>query len=194
MFVSFIRVSVVLTALLLSAGCAEPLTLASKSAAVPAGVSLAGNWTLRTESKTPRETGSTPTVEELQRSTSGRRSGRRSRSQRNDESSAHVFIEYGEALKITQTYYSLFISYDRSVVEEFTFGENRLESLGPIEAQRVSGWESDMFVVESLDDERYILREAWSLQEDGQVLQREISLTRDEEISFERTIFYDRED
>ena len=60
--------------------------------------------------------------------------------------------ETGKSLKVTQTEHGFFVSLDRSVVEEFGFGENRIVTLGPIEAQRVSGWEGATYIVETLDE------------------------------------------
>jgi hypothetical protein len=87
-------------------------------------------------------------------------------------SAARVFLEYGQSLKITQTDFGIFISYDRSIVEEFRFGENRLVTVGPIEAIRVSGWEGNRFVVETLDDNNSMLAETWQLKSDNQVFFR----------------------
>ena len=74
------------------------------------------------------------------------------------------FWKFGESLRISQTDFGLFISYDRSVVEEYRFGENRLVSIGPIQAQRVSGWDGPVFVVETLDSDGSILFESWRLE------------------------------
>ena len=108
---------------------------------------------------------------------SRRSSGRRSR-RGPSVTAVSVFIEHGESLKISQTAAGLFISFDRSVVEEYTFGEDRVISVGPIEAQRVSGWENDSFVIQTLDDEGAILTEAWRLSENAKVLLREISIVK----------------
>ena len=53
---------------------------------------------------------------------------------------AQVFLETGANVKLTQTDDGLFISYDRSVVEEYIFGEHRIATVGPISAERASGW------------------------------------------------------
>ncbi|MBT8092575.1 MAG: hypothetical protein KJN77_06020, partial [Gammaproteobacteria bacterium] len=44
------------------------------------------------------------------------------------------------------------------------------------EAQRVSGWENDRFVVETLDDKGAVLTESWRLEGDGDELLRDITL------------------
>ena len=89
-----------------------------------------------------------------------------------------VFLETGRALKIIQTEHGFFVSLDRSVVEEFSFGENRTVSVGPIEAQRVSGWEGLSYIVETVDDDSAILREEWRLAEGGGVLLRNVSISQ----------------
>ncbi len=88
-----------------------------------------------------------------------------------------LFFETGELLKITQTEFSLFISYDRSIVEEYSFGENRLILVGPIQARRVSGWKSDYFVVETLDESGALLSEKWHIQNSDMNLVRDIRIT-----------------
>ena len=87
----------------------------------------------------------------------------------------------------------MFISYDRSVVEEYTFGENRVTSIGPIEALRVSGWDGDSFVVETLDDTGTTLFETWHLAEDRALLVRDIRISKDEKDSFVRQQLFDRQ-
>ncbi len=103
-----------------------------------------------------------------------------------------VFLESGESLKITQTASGLFISFDRAVVEEYRFGENRLVSVGPIEAQRVSGWEGSRFVNETLDKGGAILAESWELASGGSVLIRTISLRQGEDRIFSSEQRFDR--
>jgi hypothetical protein len=78
------------------------------------------------------------------------------------------------------------------VVEEFTFGENRLVTVGPIEARRVSGWEGKSFVVETLDDSGTTLFESWHLDSDDSVLIRDIRLSKGDEESFSLRQLFDR--
>jgi len=104
-----------------------------------------------------------------------------------------VFLENGELLKVTQTNFGIFISYDRSVVEEFTFGENRLEKIGPIEAQRVSGWEGGAFVVETLDEGGSKLFERWHFGNDAAVLIRDIRISKGEKETFSQRQVFDRQ-
>ena len=155
---------------LLLFGCVSKPVLMSKSAAVPVGVDLSGNWLLRDN------------VAAKQLSKSGAGGG-----------SVGVFLEFGESLKITQTYFGLFISYDRSVVEEYSYGENGLVTIGPIEATRVSGWEGQSFVVETMDDSETILYEGWHLEEDAAVLIRDIRISNDEKDSFVHQQVFDRQ-
>jgi len=107
--------------------------------------------------------------------------------------SVHVFLQYGTKLKISQTDFGIFISYDRSVVDEFTFGENRVVELGPIEALRVSGWEGNAFVVETLDDTGTTLFESWYLEQDGSVLVRNIRISKGEKENFVEKQHFDRQ-
>jgi len=105
--------------------------------------------------------------------------------------SAQIFIENGKNLKLTQTAYSLFISYDRSIVEEFTFGENREVTIGPIEAQRVSGWDGNAFVAETMDKSGNVLHETWGLQQ-ADILERNIRLMDGDEEVFSQQQIFDR--
>ena len=178
------------------AGCAAPPELPARSAANPAGIDLTGNWLLRPP---PGEARERPEHREetiqLPPATSRRRqySTVRTRPGGGVKGPAvHVFIETGNALKITQTAHGLFVSYDRAVVDEFTFGENRLISLGPIEAQRVSGWEGAVFVVETMDKKGATLKETWALENGGAELVRETGIVAgNEQLFFNRQV-YDR--
>ena len=165
--------------------CSSPEILESRPALVPAGVDLSGNWQIRREgSDSPRR------IQEAIRQTDGIRDrdmyrlpDERSSGARSSRSSGRVkgglvfvFLETGESLKVTQTADGLFISFDRSVVEEFRFGENRRISVGEVEAQRVTGWEGNELVVETLDRNRMKMTERFRLTEGGDVLRREITL------------------
>jgi hypothetical protein len=105
---------------------------------------------------------------------------------------AQVFLETGENVKITQTVDGLFISYDRSVVEEYIFGEHRVATVGPVAAERASGWENASYVVETLDEDGVLLRERWVLDEDGSVLRRDVEFLEKEEIVYSTTQVFDR--
>ena len=175
---------------LLLAGCASaPPVLISKSAAVPAGVNLSGTWLLREGSGSMRL--STPGEPGIGQTPTAQRSRTKSR-KRSSGMSAQVFLEFGKLLKITQTDHGLFISYDRSVVREYTFGENGLVSVGPIEAMRVSGWEDHTFVAETLDKDGTTLLEHWYLDGADDVLVRDILMRDGEKERFSLTQVFDR--
>ena len=161
-----------------AAGCAAPPQLIAKSADVPMGVDLSGFWQLRQEPGFERKS---PADAELQMRiprASGRGGGEARERRSSSGPSAGLFLENGELLKITQTEQGLFISFDRAIVEEYTFGEKRIVTIGPIEAQRVSGWENGRFVVETLDDTGTVLTESWRLEAGGEELVRDITLVR----------------
>jgi hypothetical protein len=133
-------------ACLVLCACGSNEVLVSKPAAVPTGLDLSGDWVM---------------------SASTGFSQRESR-----ELAVRVFLEMGTALKVTQTGSGLFFSFDRSVVEEYRFGENREVEVGAITAERVSGWEGRSYVIETLDKDGAKLIESWQLREQGSVLLR----------------------
>jgi hypothetical protein len=133
-------VVLLLAALLLSA-CAGKVVLLPRTAAVPAGVDLSGQWRLQ------------GSEDALNRA---RRRG----------AQVFVFLESGESLKVTQTPHGLFVSFDRAIVEEYRFGENREINIGPVAAQRVSGWDGAAYVIETLDKDGAVLSERYSIEGD----------------------------
>jgi hypothetical protein len=166
---------------LLVGGCGSRPELPARSAAVPPGVDLSGRWELQGHREKPgarqleREQG----IYLPPASAAGRRQQgpeRAGGNRRSKSPSVYVFIENGRSLKISQTQHGIFVSFDRSVVEEYTFGENRVVALGPIEAQRVSGWEGPMYIVETMDDRGATLTETWALSSEGSELIREINI------------------
>lgn len=160
------------------AGCAARPELLAKSSLVPTGIDFSGNWQIvAVPGATRRPEASAEPGIRIPKQGSLRNPGRRQQP-RSSVSAINVFFETGEALKITQTGSALFISFDRAVVEEYSFGENRSVAVGPIEAQRVSGWENDTFVVETLDAEGSLLTEAWRLDDAGMELVRDVALAR----------------
>ena len=187
-FVRFSYWSALLSLFLLAACASEPLLLA-KNATVPEGVDLSGRWIVRADSNGQRSRAENG--QERLKPTS--RSQRSRRQRPTPGASVQVFIEYGRSLKITQTDFGIFISYDRSIVEEFTFGENRTVSVGPIEAMRVSGWDENAFVVETLDETRTTLYESWYLDADDAVLIRDIRVSKNEADSFSLQQVFDRQ-
>jgi hypothetical protein len=164
------------------AGCASREVLIPKSGEPPARVDFSGRWALRTDADVERRR-----LNDAIRRTDGidsdailqradvRREGRVVE-QRDHGGLVHVFLEHGRRLKVTQTDSALFISFDRAVVEEFRFGENRNVSVGPVIADRVSGWEGDAYVVETLDQNGMKLTERFALAENGGTLRRTIVL------------------
>jgi hypothetical protein len=124
-----------LASALLLAGCAAPEVLAPRDGAVPAGVDLTGDWRIRTDQREDerqlrqaiRRTDGVD-EEDIYRPPSRQSPSRRSRSVKGGL--VYVFLETGAALKVTQTDHALFISFDRAIVEEFRFGENRIVSVG----------------------------------------------------------------
>ena len=159
---------------------------------VPAGVDFSGLWQLHLDSGSkPTPLGRGEPGIRLPPKNSTRNTGRRS-SKRSSGSAVHVFLETGESLKISQTPDGLFISFDRAIVEEYRFGEDRVVSVGPIEAQRVSGWEEGVFVVETLDAHGAILTESWRLDAGGDVLVRDITVAEGGEEQFSMQQRFDR--
>ena len=160
-------------ALLLTA-CATPEVLIRRDSAVPAGVDLSGQWRIRPDMANDQRR-----LQEAIRKTSGARSSSGSRNSKPRKVSGgvvHVFLETGEQLKVTQTASALFISFDRSIVEEFRFGEARIISVGEVQAQRVTGWEEQQLIVETLDKHGVKLTDRFQLTDDGETLRREITL------------------
>lgn len=172
--------------LALVTACATKEVLETKSAAVPPSIDFSGYWSMRTDSPGERDrinkaigiaAGDTGDVIPLplgdRNSPSPRERNERSKGR---DGLVHVFLQSGKNLKVTQTSHGIFISFDRSVVEEFRFGENRTVSVGAIVAQRVSGWVGDRYVIETLDKNGMKLTEQLSLSDDRQTLQRMIVL------------------
>ena len=171
---TFLMIGLMLT---LVGGCAAKPQLLAKSATVPAGVDFTGTWRLSERSKR--------SVEQLEAVGAGHhgdileeakraRTGRRSRTTKG--AAVRVFLETAENLKVTQTEYAMFVSFDRSVVEEFRFGENRIIHVGPITDQRVSGWEDGAYVVETLDDDGARLLVQYRLHDSGRTMLRQVRM------------------
>jgi hypothetical protein len=164
------------------AACAAREVLQPRSGIAPQGADFSGRWHLRKDSATDRgqlkdainkAAGGNAEIIPLppqNRRSNGSRAIPPSRTAR--DGLVQVFLQSGDRLKITQTPHGIFISFDRSVVEEFRFGENRTVSVGQIEAQRVSGWDGDRYVVETLDRKGMKLTEELYLSDDRQTLHR----------------------
>ena len=147
---------------------------------IPAGVSLEGRWQLRagTDSAEAR-------IRKGEYRSGGRRRGA-------DGPSVYVFLRTGARLKITQTPYALFVSFDRSVVEEYRFREHRYVNVGPIEADRASGWAENRYVIQTLDQEGALLEESYALEPGGDALVRTVSIDYDNEKALSLRQVYDR--
>ena len=185
-------VALVVVALLLSS-CAGRDPLPAKSGTVPAGVDLSGRWQLRDDSQ-----GTNKAINDIEREAAGvdegliPKSSRKTPSRKNkDDTQLHVFLESGEALKITQVEHGLFVSFDRAIVEEYRFGERRMANVGPVYADRVSGWENGAYVIETRDREGAMLIETYRL--DGKnVMIRTIRIVDNEKSKLDVRQVFDR--
>ena len=182
-----------LIAVFFIAACASRPELVSRPGGNPAGVDLSGTWVLRESGDVPLAAEQTivlPRRTSRGPETNGRQPSRQARSK---GSAAQVFLETGRTLKISQTPHGLFVSFDRAVVEEFRFGENRLVSVGPIEAQRVSGWVGETLLIETMDEDGYVLSESWRLDAGGSVLLRDVAITRGDTQTLSLQQLFDRD-
>jgi hypothetical protein len=185
--------ALLLSAILLVACGGTPVPeLTPVGTVIPDDVSFEGRWQLRGVDTGPGERARQSDAEGSV--VPDRRSrGRRSK-QSKDGPSVHVFLETGSDLKITQTADGLFISFDRSVVEEYRFREHRRINVGPIEADRASGWENGRYVIKTLDHQGAELTETYALQDNGRQLLRTISIVYDEEETLALQQVFDRRD
>lgn len=175
-----------LIVLTVAGGCAKKELLMPHSATAPYGVDFSGTWVIREE-----ESASQVSINRAVSQTTG--SGRRTSSRnRGGSSLVHVFLETGKRLKITQTTEGFFVSLDRSVVEEFRFGESRTISVGQIEAERVSGWDGAVYTVQTLDKKGMKLTDRFWLSDDKKVLLREITFRNRKKNDIVLMQFFDR--
>ncbi len=156
-----------LAAVVISA-CAVTEPLVPKSSDVPEGLNLSGQWTLLKDARAD-------TREPL-----------------SDEVRVDVFLRVGKSLKLTQTEHGLFVSFDRSIVEEYRFGENRRVNIGPVGADRVSGWHNGAYVIETRDEEGATLIESYRLGNDGESLTRQVSIVNGRQTEFELLQAFER--
>lgn len=175
----------------LVAGCSSQPPLVTKNAIVPYGVDLSGNWQLRTAGQ-QADSNRGSMEESIRIPTGSPRQGRRPAGPGDTGSAVRVFLEQGTDVKITQTEYGMFMQFDRARVEEYRFGENRIVSVGPIEAERVSGWDGQTFAVETRDEKGAMLYESWTLSQDGNLLKRKISIVERGEESLSTEQYFDR--
>ena len=175
---------ILIVVLLLLSACAGsgPPQLAPVGDVIPAGVSLEGRWKLQ---------GGASDAEKRIRRAEYRSSGGRHGA---DGPAVFVFLRTGERLKISQTPYALFVSFDRSVVEEYRFREHRLVSVGPIAADRVSGWSGGRYVIRTLDSDGALLEESYALEAGGDMLVRTVTITYSRDTLLSLRQVYDRLD
>lgn len=167
--------------LIVMAACASREVLLPKSPEAPAGVDLTGNWKLRNDPAADQRLidnaiRRTDDVDDRIVLRPPEPQARGARPSRNRGGLVYVYLQNGENLKITQTDAGLFISFDRAVVVEYRFGENREVRIGPVNADRVSGWENQAYVAETLDQNNMKLTERFALAEGGRILRRTITL------------------
>lgn len=190
MIIRLLAIAIVSAAALI--GCAAPDPLPAKSAVVPAGMDLSGQWRLR-----HGDSDSNRQIQEAERKVSGAEEqwipkSRKSQTRRkSDEIQVHVFLETGNSLKLTQTEHGLFVSFDRAIVEEYRFGEQRMANVGAVAAERVSGWENGAYVIETRDKEGAMLVETYRLESDDTMV-RTIRIVHEEEAVLDIQQTFDR--
>ena len=170
-----------LVAALVLSGCAgSKEVLIPVRGPVPQGVDFTGEWRMQQDfaamqdaiDSAVRRTDGIDERQLLKNIMSASNNPRRSR---DVGGLVHVFLENAARLRVTQTDAGLFMAFDRSVVEEYRFGEARMVNKGGAVAQRVSGWDGETYVIETLDQEGGMkLSERYRLE--GETLNREIVL------------------
>ncbi len=192
-----------LTVMILVAACATPEVLEPRDGTVPTGVDLSGNWVIRNDQREDqrrlsaaiRRTDGVKDSDIFQApDRQSASASRRGRSSGVKGGLVYIFLETGESLKVTQTPYALFISFDRAIVEEFRFGENRIISIGEVQAQRVTGWSGNQLVVDTLDRNSMKLTDSFQLLNDDDVLERTITLRSKEGESESIVQLFDRKE
>lgn len=150
---------------------------------MPDGIDLSGNWLIRTDQREDEQRlrqaiRRTDGIDDrdLYRRPSGRTNESRQSRSKVKGGLVHIFLETGAALRVSQTDHGLFISFDRSVVEEYRFGERRIINVGEVQAQRVTGWDGDALVVDTLGRNGMKLTERYRLLDSGKTLERSITL------------------
>ena len=136
--------------LLILAGCGSKPSLITRPDPVPVGIDLTGNWV------------------QVENSGVSQPAAR--------DTAVHVFLKMGKSLKITQTIDGIFVSFDRSVVEEYRYGENRRISIGEVNAERASGWAEKGYVIETIDEEGTLLIDTYRVRNAGESIRRTIVL------------------
>jgi hypothetical protein len=174
---------VILLVLSFLGACSSPEMLDPRPGAVPDGIDLSGNWLIRTDQREDEQRlrqaiRRTDGIDDrdLYRRPSGRTNESRQSRSKVKGGLVHIFLETGAALRVSQTDHGLFISFDRSVVEEYRFGERRIINVGEVQAQRVTGWDGDALVVDTLGRNGMKLTERYRLLDSGKTLERSITL------------------
>lgn len=165
---------------LLLCACGTPEVLLPRSATVPAGVDFSGQWIIRPESRTgqARINEAIDRTDGIDNKTLRQEMMNTQRHGRGESKGGLVgiFLQTGDELKISQTPYAIFISFDRAVTREFRFGENRPINIGDADAMRVSGWEGNDYLIETLGEKGMKLTDQYSLSADRNLLTRHITL------------------
>lgn len=181
------RFTLVLIAVFAIAACSGHPTLEPRRGGNPEQVDLSGDWVLRAGDELAVSHEQTIRIP---RATRQRQIDVQRPSRRSTGPSVQLFLESGKVLKVSQTDYGLFFSFDRAVVEEYNFGEHRTVAIGPIEARRVAGWEGPVFVIDTMDKQGNVLTERWQL--DGENLVRDIVIAKGEDVAFRLRQEYER--
>jgi hypothetical protein len=174
--------------------CVAAEVLEPKSPNVPVGIDFTGRWLIDESGGASAQHLRNINVgeaEDILKEARRARNGQTSR--RKSDTAVHVFLEAGKELKVTQTDHGLFISFDRSIVEEYRFGENTSVNVGPIVAARVSGWEGRNYIIETLDEEGAKLIERYFLEDEGRRMRRQVALWEKKQQTFLVEQLYDRQ-
>jgi hypothetical protein len=178
------RLAALLLAAAVLAGCGAREVLVPRPGEPPPGVDFSGTWVLRADANAERRRlneaiARTDGVNERRIVRQVQEPGREGMIvERRLETGGlvHVFLQHGKQLKITQTPTARSKLMKSAVVQEYRFGEHREVSVGPVIADRVSGWDGDAYVVETLDEDRMKLTERFELANGGERLLRTIVL------------------
>jgi len=102
----------------------------------------------------------------------------------NSQGVAHLFFENTRKIKIIQTKYSLYINFDRSIVEEYSFGELKTIVLGNVKIKRSSGWvkNKDVYRIETLDEYGMKITEEYKVLANKEKLER-LLIFRDKDLN-----------
>jgi len=188
--------TIVISLFAILSGCAAREELIAKSAAVPTGIDLSGQWQLHADSQ-----GTVKRISEAELEAAGgkesilldpERKSQKSRQRSTAGTLVHVFLETGSSLKVTQTLHALFISFDRAVVEEYRFGEKREINVGPVMADRVSGWDGNSYIIETLDKDGAKLIETYRLSDGGEQMFRTILVIHNSQSQVDVEQVFDR--